>query len=187
MDLVDADLAGLMSSVSLDLPGASSTRMMVVQPLERVERILIHLLEGDIDSRPFDAGSRVLPPLLYRGGRWPGSASRPWVDYAEAAPEQAHGIAEQFASLAAQWASETMLMSSIEAIVLNSAYQQIIGMGMAALPLILQELEREPAYWFWALAAIAREDPAVDAADFDDARERWLAWGRDRGLLVPQS
>jgi hypothetical protein len=89
----------------------------------------------------------------------------------------------EFKDLAEDWLSETSAMSSIDAIVLHEAYQQIIGMGPPALPLILAELEREPAYWFWALAAIARDDPSREANDFDEARELWLEWGRDRGLL----
>ena len=41
----------------------------------------------------------------------------------------------------------------------HPSYQQILGMGWHAVPLILAELEREPARWFWALRAISGEDP----------------------------
>ena len=37
----------------------------------------------------------------------------------------------------------------------HPAYQQIISMGEAALPLILRELERNKDHWFLALMAIA--------------------------------
>jgi hypothetical protein len=38
-------------------------------------------------------------------------------------------------------------------------YQQIIGMGRLALPLILRELERETDDWFRALKASSGENP----------------------------
>ncbi|MDN7675198.1 hypothetical protein QZM22_22440 [Burkholderia oklahomensis] len=44
-------------------------------------------------------------------------------------------------------------------IVLNDAYQQIIGLGPAALPLIIRELEKNGGQWFWALRMIARQAP----------------------------
>ena len=36
-------------------------------------------------------------------------------------------------------------------------YQRIIGMGLPVVPLILEELEREPDQWFWALEAITKK------------------------------
>jgi len=35
----------------------------------------------------------------------------------------------------------------------RSAYQQIIDMGLAVIPLILRELEQRPNHWFAALRA----------------------------------
>jgi hypothetical protein len=108
-----------------------------------------------------------------------------WTEAASgiAASVASEELARNFATLAVEWANATILMSSLEQTVLHPAYQQIIGLGPDALPLILQELERSPAYWFWALASIAREDAAADAADFDEARDLWLEWGREKGYL----
>jgi hypothetical protein len=40
------------------------------------------------------------------------------------------------------------------------AYYKIIGMGMAAVPFILKDLEQnEPNHWLWALHAITEENP----------------------------
>ena len=63
---------------------------------------------------------------------------------------------------------------------------QIIGMGPAVVGLILTELRREPDHWFWALEAIASENPvSPDAADkVEETAKTWLEWGRQKGLLA---
>ena len=67
----------------------------------------------------------------------------------------------------------------------HPAYQQIIGMGKEAIPLILEELQREEDHWFWALKAITGEDPVPgkDWGKIQAMRAAWLAWGRSRRLL----
>ena len=89
----------------------------------------------------------------------------------------------EFDRLVKQWRKETAVYSSLTRKVMHPAYQRIIGMGPAVLPLVLQELERKPAHWFWALHAISGEDPASPDADFETAASAWLQWGRDKGLL----
>jgi hypothetical protein len=93
--------------------------------------------------------------------------------------------APKFRRLADQWLEETQLTSSLTEIVLHSAYQQIIGMGNAALPLILRELQERPAHWFWALRAITGENPVPreDAGRMARMTEHWLDWGRQHGFL----
>ncbi len=44
------------------------------------------------------------------------------------------------------------------------AYQEIIGLGPAVVPLVLRELEQRPAHWFSALRALTGADP-MDPAD----------------------
>ncbi len=61
---------------------------------------------------------------------------------------------------------------------MHPAYQQIIGMGKEAIPLILQELERTRGHWLWALFAITKQDPAPEGATFDEAVDAWLEWGK---------
>jgi hypothetical protein len=95
------------------------------------------------------------------------------------------GTVRTFQELAEQWRRETRHLSSVHAIVLHPAYQQIIGLGPAAIPLILRELERKLDHWFWALGAIARESPVPgsDAGRMRIMRDRWLEWGRNRGYM----
>src|SRR2546426_3866753 len=63
-------------------------------------------------------------------------------------------LSKRFSELASAWKKETRLLSSMTDMILHPAYQQIIGLGRGALPLILEELARQPDYWFWALFAI---------------------------------
>jgi hypothetical protein len=94
-------------------------------------------------------------------------------------------VSKRFASLKDRWLKETEHLSSITQIVLNPAYQQIIGMGPAALPLIFAELAERPHHWFWALNAITGENPvpAESVGDLDAMREAWFQWARKRGHL----
>ena len=90
-----------------------------------------------------------------------------------------------FLELAKKWRLETAAYSSAEMIAMHPSYQQIIGMGPDALPLILNELSREPGQWFWALSVITRENPVKpeDAGDITRMTEAWLQLGHERGWI----
>jgi hypothetical protein len=90
----------------------------------------------------------------------------------------------RFAGLAAAWRKDTALTSSLTEMFAHPAYQRIIGMGAAALPMIFCELANEPDYWFGALQAITGCDPVPPArrGDLQRMAADWLAWGRTRGL-----
>lgn len=92
-------------------------------------------------------------------------------------------LVRRFQDLVREWKTATPLTSSITEMATHPAYQQIIGMGKEAIPLILKELQQDPDHWFWALKAITREDP-VPAADRGKLRpmtHAWLAWAKDHG------
>lgn len=94
---------------------------------------------------------------------------------------------ERFETLSNQWRRDTQFLSSPTDIAMHPAYQAIIGMGADALPLILQELENHSGYWYWALKAIANEDPVPPKhrGSVKQMRKAWLQWGRAKGLLAP--
>lgn len=88
-----------------------------------------------------------------------------------------------FRDLVEKWREDTLYMSSVPRMATHPAYQRIIGMGPAVLPLLLRELERTRDHWLWALNAITGEDPAPEGANFDEAVDAWLDWGEERGYL----
>src|SRR5580765_8141568 len=64
----------------------------------------------------------------------------------------------RFYSLFSSWKNDVRVLSDIDAVCTHPAYQQIIGMGLSALPMIFAELEKNPDDWFWALKAITGAD-----------------------------
>jgi hypothetical protein len=88
-----------------------------------------------------------------------------------------------FLELAEQWRRETGMMSLVTKMSMHPAYQRIIGMGQAVVPLILRELEQEPDHWFWALQAITGANPVKleQRGRLKQMAEAWIQWGRENG------
>src|SRR5208282_3901696 len=85
-------------------------------------------------------------------------------------------LTENFNSLVNQWRLETKHFSVIARRYENPAYKAILDMQAPAIPLILQELRRDPDRWFAALEKLTGENPAKDAINFYEAVDRWIAW-----------
>jgi len=79
--------------------------------------------------------------------------------------------------------TETRSESSTLRIAIHPGYQQIIGLGKPAIPLLLREVERHSGRWFWALKAIAREDPVPPSQRGRTKKmiDAWLNWGKQQG------
>jgi hypothetical protein len=92
-------------------------------------------------------------------------------------------LEQRFATLAAEWKAERGHSSSISKLCTHSAYQQIVGMGEKAVPLLLRELEREPDHWFWALKAITGVNPVPQEsrANIREMARHWVKWGHEQG------
>jgi hypothetical protein len=92
----------------------------------------------------------------------------------------------RFERLVQRWKSETAHISNAGKKALHPAYQEIIGMGMAAVPLLLAELNREPDDWFWALHAVtgATPVPPESRGNVRKMADAWIQWGCSRGYQV---
>ena len=91
----------------------------------------------------------------------------------------------RFRELADEWERETCFLSSTTKMVMHPAYQRIIGMGPAAIPLILRELKENRGHWFWALQAITGHDP-IESSDWGDLHkmtDAWLGWADRNGIV----
>jgi hypothetical protein len=95
-------------------------------------------------------------------------------------------VRPRFEELERKWKADTELLSDSIEMVLHPSYQQIIGLGSGALPHILRSLSQAPDHWFWALEAIAGENPVpADArGNLRASTAAWLRWGTDRGYLA---
>lgn len=94
-------------------------------------------------------------------------------------------IQARFEALTRRWREETEFHSAASALFMHPAYQEIIGLGPAVLPLMLADLEKTRDHWFWALRAITGDNPvpAEERGKVEQMAERWVDWGRARGLL----
>ena len=99
------------------------------------------------------------------------------------APTTETRLDQRFLELVAIWKQERGPTSSVAKMVMHPAYQKIIGMGPAAVPFLLRELEREPDHWFWALKAITDSDPVPPESrgKIQEMARAWVRWGREQG------
>jgi hypothetical protein len=98
------------------------------------------------------------------------------------ATEPVETVEEKFRRLASTWRAETAYVSSSSDLVAHPAFQAIVGMGPAVIPLLLRELEHRTGHWHRALRLITSADPvpAADRGDIDKAAEAWLRWGKEQ-------
>ena len=93
-------------------------------------------------------------------------------------------VRERFEQLKNDWKVQSRYLSNTAQMAMLWPYQQIIGMGSLAIPLILAELRHETDHWFWALEAITGENPvpAEAVGNVCATAEAWLQWGRHKGF-----
>lgn len=100
-------------------------------------------------------------------------------------PSSVATVRERFNKLAEVWQQKCAVLSSSTEKAMHPAYQQIIGMGPSALPLIFRRLQESPGHWFWALKAVTGEDPVPPehAGRVPEMARWWLSWAEERGYL----
>jgi hypothetical protein len=105
------------------------------------------------------------------------------------APEQtvlSVTLETKFRRLVNAWKAGRGFSSSAAKMAMHPAYLQIIGMGPAAIPLLLEELSREPDHWFIALQSITGIDPVPTEVRgrMDLMAQAWQEWGKSEGYLT---
>ena len=88
-----------------------------------------------------------------------------------------------FQQLAAQWEEDTIHLSNPTQMARHPAYQEIIRMGAAAVPLLLERLQERGGQWPMALRKITGIDPVPPPArgKVDRVKSAWLEWGARNG------
>lgn len=94
----------------------------------------------------------------------------------------------KFQGLRRQWVEERGAKASVLEMAMLPSYQNIIGMGEEAVPLILAQLQSEgekPDHWFWALGAITRDNPVSPQyrGRVREMAKAWLEWGANKGYV----
>jgi len=92
-------------------------------------------------------------------------------------------VEQRFRRLEATWLAEVGYSSSSTALRSHPAFQEIIQLGEAVVPLMLRDLEERPRLWVWALPRITGADPVpeCDRGNIAKMSAAWLRWGRDHG------
>jgi hypothetical protein len=95
-------------------------------------------------------------------------------------------VQTRFRRLAQEWKEQSRYLSNTAQMVMLKPYQRIIGLGLPAVPLILEELQREPDQWFWALESITEQDPVPPEAKgkIRLMAQAWIDWGTQRGYAA---
>ncbi len=129
-------------------------------------------------QQPLDIATNPTEPLL-------GTSLMPFLD---CVVDPGMKRSFRFQTLLAEWRRERGAMSSVAEMAMLPAYQKIIGMGEDVLPLILAQLKSEgstPDHWFWALAAIAHDNPVPQESRgrLSDMAKAWLEWGQKEGYV----
>lgn len=97
-------------------------------------------------------------------------------------------IEQVFKSLTQRWLDDTAHVSAIPKIMAHPAYQQILGLGPKAVPLIFRAMQtQKPGHWLWALEAITRYNPVLEKPEIARStkaiKNAWLEWGRRHGHI----
>ena len=95
----------------------------------------------------------------------------------------AESVEQRFRRLEAVWEADTLVLSDPTRITAHWAFQEILQMGEALVPLMLRDLEERPQLWVWALPEITGADPVSpsDGGKIAKMSEAWLRWGREQG------
>jgi len=94
-------------------------------------------------------------------------------------------LKKSFRLYADKWYAETGRDSSISRMTSNVNYLKVIKLGPDVVPLILRELQSDPAPWFLALRVLTEnfDVGSNHAGNFEKIAEDWISWGKDRGLI----
>ena len=100
--------------------------------------------------------------------------------------QREEAAAQEFLRLIRQWREESGGYSSPKKIISSPAYQQVIAMGEAAVPLILKEIQASRGMFLeYALRKITGADATDESmrGQVELINEAWVKWGRDHKYI----
>lgn len=114
---------------------------------------------------------------------WHASSHFPTV--LDAIVKSSESVAVRFYRLAADWSENTHGLSSVDDLISDPSYQQIIQLGWPVVPLLLMDLQKNKRFWFPALYTITKIRPfdPSDVGNFRRMTEAWIKWGKRKQLI----
>ena len=100
-----------------------------------------------------------------------------------ASTDQEESLQARFRHLAAAWNEATGFLSSMSEASKHPAYQEIIRLGPAVIPLLLRDMEENHEHWFIALREITGVNPIPESAagNIPKMVRAWLDWAGANG------
>ncbi len=97
--------------------------------------------------------------------------------------QSTEALHRRFLILADEWRLKRALVSSIERMTKIPEYQEIIRMGVAATPWIIDQLRAQPDHWFPALEAVTGVNPVKTSSEghMAEMASDWCAWFEQNG------
>jgi hypothetical protein len=98
-------------------------------------------------------------------------------------------VEHKFQRLADLWRTETVYVSSTSDLVAHPAFQEIVAMGSAVIPLLLRELKNSTGHWHRALQRIIGVNPVApaDRGNMERTVAAWLQWGKEQARQPSQT
>ena len=92
-------------------------------------------------------------------------------------------VTARFERLRNEWLDAISDVSSLDDIVDDDSYQEIISMGLSVVEHILKDLMKSPKPWFYALYVITGETPIPESAagNMRQMTDAWIEWGKKAG------
>ncbi|HKQ45618.1 MAG TPA: hypothetical protein VJS47_09510 [Rhizomicrobium sp.] len=84
----------------------------------------------------------------------------------------------EFAELVSRWRAETALSATAREMMLAPSFSKLVSMNEKIIPLIIEELKRQPSFLFLLLHAITKENPVPQTAQgkIPEIVSAWLTW-----------
>ncbi len=138
------------------------------------------------DSEAITGGEVVIIGARPAVEQYLAKALVPIVALMEVGPTPSPQTRRRFHDLSKRWRKESGHLSSIEKRAMLPSYQQIIGLGPQAVPLLIERLREEPGHWFWALRAITGVNPVSPehVGRVKDMADDWIRWAKDNGMTA---
>lgn len=90
-------------------------------------------------------------------------------------------LKDKFANLYKAWLKNTRLQSSVFSIIEDNNFKRIIEMGEKAIPLIIEEIDKNPSTLVWALNIITNTTvSSTQRLTVTEACRRWVKIWKDK-------
>lgn len=90
-------------------------------------------------------------------------------------------LKDKFSNLYKAWIKNTRLQSSVFSIIEDNNFKRIIEMGEKAIPLIIEEIDKNPSTLVWALNIITNTTvSSTQRLTVTDACRRWVKIWKDK-------